>query len=66
MWVGCEGNRLDVMAMQPAPVQAQWIGYPNTIGLPTIQYRLTDALVDPPETKQKVTGNSIHVFLGWD
>lgn len=41
------GSRLDVMALRPAPVQATWIGYPNTTGLPEIQYRLTDAVVDP-------------------
>eukprot|EP00897_Mesotaenium_endlicherianum_P006101 jgi/Mesen1/5519/ME000279S04732 len=29
-----------------------WIGYPNTTGLQPIDYRFTDALVDPPDTKQ--------------
>lgn len=40
-------SRLAVLAHRPAPVQASYLGYPNTTGLAAVDLRLTDASCDP-------------------
>jgi predicted O-linked N-acetylglucosamine transferase (SPINDLY family) len=42
-------NRLPLFFLRPAPVQATWLGYLGKTGVPTIDWRITDAYVDPEE-----------------
>ncbi len=41
-------NRLPLFFLRPAPVQATWLGYLGPTGMPTIDWRITDAHVEPP------------------
>lgn len=43
-----EGHNLRVLALKPAPIQATYLGYPNTTGLSRVDFRIVDAITDPP------------------
>lgn len=42
-------NRLPLLACKPAPIQMTYLGYPDTTGLSTVDYRIVDNYVEPEE-----------------
>jgi predicted O-linked N-acetylglucosamine transferase (SPINDLY family) len=47
-----EGSRLDVLSHRPAPLQMTYLGFPGTLGLPFVDYLITDPVTVPPELQQ--------------
>ena len=61
-----EGNRLLVFARKPAPVQATYLAYCSTSGLATMECRLTDPYLDPPESDESIyCERSIRIRSYW-
>ncbi len=63
------GNRLRALSRRVAPVQASFLGYPNTSALPTIDFHLTDRLADPPGLADRMYGERLvwlrHSHVAW-
>jgi protein O-GlcNAc transferase len=46
-------NRLDTFVLKPAPIQISYCGYPNSSGIKSMDYRLTDTYCDSTVHSQK-------------
>lgn len=53
-------NRALVFARKPAPVQVNWLAYAGTSGMQAIDWRITDAHVDPPGRTEASNTERLH------
>ena len=49
------GCRPGILALRPAPIQANFLGFPGTMAAPFIDYIIADEFVVPPEHEQHYT-----------
>jgi protein O-GlcNAc transferase len=42
-----QSSRTGILALRPAPIQVNWLGFPGTMGAPFADYLLTDRTVTP-------------------
>ncbi len=47
-------SRLALFGRRSAPVQASWLGYLNTTGVPAMDFRICDRHTDPPGTTERL------------
>lgn len=53
------GNRMELFGLRAAPIQASWLGYPETTGLPTVDYKIADRIVYPESQDGKYSSEQI-------
>jgi len=54
-------NRLDIFSRRAAPVQVTYLGYSNTTGLGMVDYRVSDATLDPPDEHLPMTEKVLRI-----
>ena len=49
------GARPHILAYRPAPIVAQWLGHPGTMGAAWVDYAIVDPIVAPPGSETEFT-----------
>jgi predicted O-linked N-acetylglucosamine transferase (SPINDLY family) len=54
-------GRSEVLALRPAPVQVNYLGYPGTMGADFVDFILADAIVIPPQAAPHFDERVVHL-----
>lgn len=58
-------HRREILALQPAPVQIQYLGYPNTTGENFLPYLIADQHLIPPHLASNYSEKIIYLPYSW-
>ncbi len=58
-------NLIPVLARKPAPIQVTYLGYPNTTGLPQVDYRLTDRYAEAEDADRYYSEKLVYLDTGF-
>jgi predicted O-linked N-acetylglucosamine transferase (SPINDLY family) len=47
-----QSSRSGIMALRPAPIQVNWLGFPGTMGASFVDYLISDGFITPPNQVQ--------------
>jgi protein O-GlcNAc transferase len=63
-------NRLLAFARRPAAVQVNWLGFPCTTGMHSMDYRITDSWCDPPGQTEGLNSETLvrlpQIYMAWN
>ncbi len=59
------GNRIELIAMKPAPIIINYLGYPDYMHMPTVDYRLVDSISDPLTHDNDLHKEQYHSGMGY-
>jgi predicted O-linked N-acetylglucosamine transferase (SPINDLY family) len=57
-------TRMPVLGLKPAPVQAHWVGFTGTTGMPAIDYLILDPVSAPPGADKWYTESLVRLPYG--
>lgn len=57
--------RPGILALRPAPVQAQYLGYPGTMGAAWVDYAIVDPVVVPPDDARWFAERLVYLPCYW-
>ncbi|MEM9157461.1 MAG: glycosyltransferase [Verrucomicrobiota bacterium] len=58
-------NRLTAFAVRLAPIQGNWLGYPHSLGIQNMDFRMVDEITDPPANEDSRFETSIRLSQGF-